>query len=375
MPDFTRQELYDAVWAKSAVQLAKQIGVSDVAIAKACKKYEIPKPPLGYWARVQHGQKPKRPPLPKLQNPDRQVIRFEPVPAHLKPDPLSDETEQRVRSEKADDHRVIVPPVLENPHPLVERTQRSLLSAAPNEDGIVIPKAKNGLEVAVGKDSIDRSMRIMHALLTALTTRGMRVTTDGNAKWATLVYWNGETLALRLSESLGERPRELTTQQRQENERYRFLSPYPKTEKYPRGLLTITARGNDDEYIQKRWSELDGKRLEERLNPIIAWLYRAVEEIKSRRIEHAEQEKRWAEERRLREEAERQRWENERRLKAIEDQAAAWRRATAIREYVNAVEKGAESDGRADDALKERLRWARDQADRMDPLSTGRMTW
>jgi len=39
---YTREQLFELVWAQSAVQLAKQIGVSDVAIAKACRKHQIP---------------------------------------------------------------------------------------------------------------------------------------------------------------------------------------------------------------------------------------------------------------------------------------------------------------------------------------------
>jgi hypothetical protein len=43
----TRQQLYGRIWSVSAVQLAKELGVSDVAISKACKRHQIPKPPMG----------------------------------------------------------------------------------------------------------------------------------------------------------------------------------------------------------------------------------------------------------------------------------------------------------------------------------------
>ena len=43
--------------------MARELGVSDVAIAKLCARRQVPKPPRGYWARVQSGQTPKRPPL------------------------------------------------------------------------------------------------------------------------------------------------------------------------------------------------------------------------------------------------------------------------------------------------------------------------
>jgi hypothetical protein len=266
----------------------------------------------------------------------------------------------------------VVPERLDAPHPLVERTMRSLASAAPDGDGIVVPKAKGCLQVAIGKESIDRAMRIMHALITAVAQREMKVTVDDEHKWATLVHVDGEVIALRLSESLGERKRDLTPAQRRENEGFSYYKPHPETEKYPRGLLTLAARGDADEYAQKRWSELEGRRLEDRLNAVVAWFYKASEQIKTRRVERAEREKQWAEERRLREEAERRRWENERKLKELEEEAAAWRRARCIREYVDAAERAALADGgviEAGSELGKWIVWARQQADEIDPLA------
>jgi len=40
MAEFTRQQFYEQVWSKSAVQLAKDLNISDVAIAKLCKKHD-----------------------------------------------------------------------------------------------------------------------------------------------------------------------------------------------------------------------------------------------------------------------------------------------------------------------------------------------
>lgn len=40
------------VWEKSCSQLAKELGVSDVAIAKRCKRRGITMPGRGYWAKV-----------------------------------------------------------------------------------------------------------------------------------------------------------------------------------------------------------------------------------------------------------------------------------------------------------------------------------
>jgi hypothetical protein len=35
-----------------------------VGLGKICKKLDIPLPPLGYWAKLQHGKAVTRPPLP-----------------------------------------------------------------------------------------------------------------------------------------------------------------------------------------------------------------------------------------------------------------------------------------------------------------------
>ena len=63
----TRQQLYDLVWSKPVRDVAKDFGMSDVALAKRCRAVRVPIPPRGYWARVAAGQKPRRPPLPKYR--------------------------------------------------------------------------------------------------------------------------------------------------------------------------------------------------------------------------------------------------------------------------------------------------------------------
>jgi hypothetical protein len=53
----TRQELYDLVWSKPMTHIAKEFGMSDVAIRKHCKNMDIPTPPVGYWMKLQHGKR------------------------------------------------------------------------------------------------------------------------------------------------------------------------------------------------------------------------------------------------------------------------------------------------------------------------------
>jgi hypothetical protein len=61
---YDRKALYDQVWSQPVQVVARSYGVSGVALAKTCRKLQIPVPPRGYWARIRSGQKVRRPPLP-----------------------------------------------------------------------------------------------------------------------------------------------------------------------------------------------------------------------------------------------------------------------------------------------------------------------
>lgn len=62
---FTRQQLYDLVWAEPMKSLAARHGLSDTGLAKACKNADIPRPPRGYWAKLAAGKKVLQTPLPR----------------------------------------------------------------------------------------------------------------------------------------------------------------------------------------------------------------------------------------------------------------------------------------------------------------------
>ena len=60
----SREELYSLVWQKPIIQLAEEFGLSDQGLAKICRKFEIPRPPRGYWAKLEAGKKVEQAPLP-----------------------------------------------------------------------------------------------------------------------------------------------------------------------------------------------------------------------------------------------------------------------------------------------------------------------
>ena len=48
---FTSLELYELIWSEPLRKLGQRMGISDVAIAKHCRKASIPLPGVGYWER------------------------------------------------------------------------------------------------------------------------------------------------------------------------------------------------------------------------------------------------------------------------------------------------------------------------------------
>ncbi|MCC6586724.1 MAG: hypothetical protein IT168_08540 [Bryobacterales bacterium] len=64
---FDREKLYEQIWSQPIGKLAPEYGVSDVALAKTCRKLLIPLPGRGYWSKAAVGKRLKtRPPLPRV---------------------------------------------------------------------------------------------------------------------------------------------------------------------------------------------------------------------------------------------------------------------------------------------------------------------
>ena len=61
---FSRHELFDLVWSEPTRTIAKRLGISDVGLAKACRRADLLLPPRGYWARLAAGKTVKKPELP-----------------------------------------------------------------------------------------------------------------------------------------------------------------------------------------------------------------------------------------------------------------------------------------------------------------------
>ena len=71
-----RDVLYRLVWEAPVSEVAARFGISDVGLAKACRRAAIPVPPRGYWAKTEAGIFVEQPLLPPPPPGIRGIIRI-----------------------------------------------------------------------------------------------------------------------------------------------------------------------------------------------------------------------------------------------------------------------------------------------------------
>jgi hypothetical protein len=167
-----REELYEKVWTTPIRKLAPDFGLSDVGLAKICKKHEIPRPGLGYWRRVELGQKPPRTPLPPVKEPHLEVIE---ITVHEK----APNWKRRVTELKFAEgfQAPLVTARLDQPisHPLAVRTQKLLAHPQKSEDARVYPRSGAARHLFVTEGSLPRALHILDALFHAFEGQGYTV--------------------------------------------------------------------------------------------------------------------------------------------------------------------------------------------------------
>lgn len=382
--EVTRELLYQQVWTTPMSRLCKTYGLSDVGLAKICGNWDIPCPPRGYWAKKRNGKSVRQSKLKPIEEGNPVLFTCEPGPPE-EPEPQRPpkESDRRRTIEKRVANRIVVSTQIIEPHPFITRTETSIRSAKVDDSGIVRPKARQCLSLAVSPGMIDRALCILDTALKALEARGFPVSVTDDDPPQTQVRVLDEDIRFRLLEEVEHRERTKEFTQKQLDE-FRFWGrPRKQYENVPSGRLVLqidTCYGMDG-----RWSDRKNQRVENQLNHFVVGLVRAAESIKQERIdaeirrkEHEERERqrqeeeiRRREEERRRQEQERRRQEEEARFRQVMAEAAAWTTAEQVRAYLTAVrhtvvQKVGVIEAGSD--LDSWLTWAEGRVDAIDPL-------
>lgn len=354
-------------------ELAKQYAISDVALAKWCKKLRIPVPGRGHWAKKAAGKGVRQPPLPQLPSNDPTVdrsIRFavatEPRTTPALPEPL----ELRSAFEKDPANKIVVADALRSPHPLVRTTLAALAAAAKARDQYAHNRQTRYLDLDVTGAQFHRASRVMDALVKAFERRGWVVTLGAGDDRHSYVTIFDQRIPFGIRETLkkveNEKPK---PQQLRSGEWY---EPYfLKRRDEPSGRLALVIRNSWGHGAHKSWPETESRPIEERLNAFALSLSSYAYEEQQRGLRFAEEERvrRATEKRRI--EGQQLRERELAKQRALEHEAENWEKSQRIRAYLSAVRETAVARFGEIDPLCELaqwLSWAADYAGSLDPM-------
>ena len=254
-----RRKLYEQVWSIPCARLAVLYGISDVGLAKVCRRYSIPRPPRGYWARLAAGQRIRKPPLPRPDQGDEVVF--------LKGWDMTDDAVQslveRPSSSLASDLKDGRPP-----HELVILTRTQLLASEPDHDGL-LSTGSGAVDVRVSPAVVDRSMSVLDALLKQWVARGgsFGFTEPPSGTESSRTFTMGsDGLGVRLAENV--------------DENKPLTDPARLTSK-----LSLHIVGADNHQFRRRWSETKSQRLDRMLGVFVNTLENTLTVIRQERLD------------------------------------------------------------------------------------------
>jgi len=366
----SREELYQRVWTEPVSTVAKGFGVSDVALAKQCKKLKIPLPGRGYWSKKAAGKSVRRIPLPALPPNDAVTPRaktFSPPPVIADPEvpgPVADQ----IAFEADPANAIVVREDLRSQHPLVKAT-RDVLEGKVDpgnwRDGLT-PR----LDIDVSKSQLRRALRIMDALVRAFEVRGWKIALGSRDDRKSYVTIFGQRLPFGIREML----KKVANPPAKPERLYdgRMYTPWRSKYRDERsGVLAFVIRNNWGHGVHKSWAETQTRPLEERLGDFVISLVRdAYEDLERARL-RAESERLAEEAAERRREEERRREAEAARVRALLQQSDLWYNSRRLNDYLRAVRTAAESQPgglEQDSDLSKWLAWAEAYARSTDPL-------
>ena len=327
---YDRQTLYEEVWSEPVYKVAKRYGISNVAIAKTCKKMRIPMPGKGYWNKILAGHELEKAPLPEYEKCPR-IQKYYPgfdidvpqdMPARLVPEAFALE-EQLLQKEALPEMKVSFNPDIRLTNQFVLNTKRNLEESMKRinnhyDFGRCTSGRDEAFSMQIGPASIPRAIAILQTLCDALEKRGYPVGIEPGHEYNIGQYINGRPkkvilpvcaniLETRIFCQITETSNKVNTT---EIEKKRTYQDY----KYvPTGKLCFEITNHPSHsHARNRWH--DGKmiKVEDQINDIIVNMIRISTSTK--------ESKAWAEvesKKRAIEEAERKLQEQKKRMDKI----------------------------------------------------------
>lgn len=369
----TRAELYGLVWSEPLRTLSKKFGISDVALAKHCRRGNIPLPGLGYWAKKEAGKPVIQPALPPRALGQHEHLVFGPderfsqqqeeerlLSTPIEPPPEFADGFAEVFARAKVQAGKIRAPSLSRPHPIIARLfkddekRRQKQAASSYPSSLDNPIFDNPFE--------KRRLRVMNAIFLSLAQAGCVCSARGKE-------------ANELTAMVGDSPVQFSIVPIKKPA-YSY-PPKPLPLDTPMKLEVEWYQAPQD--LQLLWEDDKDSKVDDKLEGIVPTLI-AYGEMKYRhalrwRYDWQVERRRELEERLRKERAEAKRTERERiakeaaaRRSALLEEASNWRKAAVLRAYVDARLTRLKSSESPSPDIDAWATWALAEADALDPL-------
>lgn len=284
----TREELYERVWQKPIREVAAELGISDVGLAKACRKSNIPLPHQGHWLK-----KPE-PARDRLK-----VLLPAPAPgARLEFDFQGSEFAViQVRDQAREDAEKRL---AETPRPATEDkrlvqfakdARKAIDLRKLDERGIVRCDGPTPWPCRTSPENVERGLSVLKSLWGRLQSMGIDV--DQSEKNPVMVGFevDGGRYWFWIEEHSNQSFRDLTAKELAEKQRAEKTKSYwwaPNLKVYtPTGKILVKLSHESSEYIRRKWSDTNYAQVEERIDEIIAGTFSLAAEDKREREQRA----------------------------------------------------------------------------------------
>jgi hypothetical protein len=369
----TREQLYDLVWSEAMQKLSKQVGISDVALAKHCRKIGVPVPERGYWNKLQAGKRVVKTALPPRDLVTTNLVEISgnldaDLRARLQGEPgVSDDSTDSIDL-------------------LTERFRKRLGTVTVPRD---FTRTHPDITKLLEKDEERRQKRLTERFYwrepqfdTPFERRRLRFLNGlwlGFAKVGCKGWIRGES-ARELSITIGDTHISFTLD-RPANARggRRTRGTDAKADKL---CLSLTLH-EPPAGMMSHWEDQEGLALEGQITEVVVgmavaaeqfhrhWIARRIAWERQRR-EEGEREARRRDEEAVRRERERLAAIEKAKTDALRQSAEAWRASEDIRAYVAKVLEVLKGDV-GDRLLAEWSQWALGEASKLDPIASGRV--
>lgn len=383
--ELNREELYERVWSTPMVHLAKEFGISDVGLAKICKRNAIPRPPVGYWSKIAAGHRVKKKQLPPLRSEDdAKIVIQSQGTLVLKKDTLPEEFQTAVLEAKEKVAALDPEGVSARPHPLIKWAEKAFGDTSTSYTGTLEPREHGCLNIRVTEHSLNRALDFLDALFKLVELCGYELAVMENRHVALDIL--EERLELRLKERIKRtETRKANNPALHSQSMLSYVNPdsrgaYSHREYLyePTGELCLVVKNPEFYVYERQWCDTNNSTIEERLGSIIIKLIEFAGQSHLKRLEREEYHRQYEikeanriEQNRLWQEKQKLLEEERIRVESLTADAEKWWKSNVLRSYIEARKAQALANNETyapTSDLGRWINWAEEQTDRLDPL-------